>query len=679
MTLRSSRFNRAALLFSFIYGLAACGSDSSGGSDCEENTECESGEVCTDNACVSADATTEDAGDDSGTDAGDADAGDDAGDDDDAGEDGGADTDTGDDAEDTGGDDADAEPDGASFPTLSDYRACNSDTDCPVGLGNCITELPLNRPDPVLGSRVAITDIAPDWPSDGVCSLSCSTDPAVCDTLELRDSLGRPVPFSCQLMVEGDSPYPTEAPAFPFDDTLDTMALDSGVPFGALCRPPFELDDANSNNFCFACEGNETCGAGDLCWDFAGARTADAAGTCLMACGEDIACPLGFSCDELSQDDGDGPTVLGTFCAPLAQTCGDCRDFDGDRRGVGLCGAGDSLVSSVDCDDTDDGAYYSASAPDHAFPEMCGEFDVNCNGLSDSSEQIGAEVFPEEHCTACFEGCSGVEPNATLQCQTVAETDQPLCAVVCDDPTAFADCTDEPGCETAVDDPSRLFYRDADEDDAGDPNDVVFACELGEAPEGYVSNDADCDDDANTVFGAHGENLASPEVCDGLDNDCDGGIDTGIAEVGGSCTTDNVGICRAGIFVCGGEAGLSCIGNIAPGSVTEICDDLDNDCDGDVDEEEDIVGLGETCTADGEFGVCAFGTTVCDARDGFTCEPGEGSLDDLPDAGDLDTNCDGIDGVLSAAIFVSPGGTDADDGTASNPVRTLSRAFELDS
>jgi hypothetical protein len=239
------------------------------------------------------------------------------------------------------------------------------------------------------------------------------------------------------------------------------------------------LDPGNSDTLCFACEGNDTCGSGDLCWDFAGQRTANEDGTCLMACDEDAACPFGFSCDELSQEDGDedGIIVLGAFCAPLAQTCGDCRDFDGDRRGVGACGTAGAPVSAVDCDDLNADAYYSTREPDHAFPELCGEFDNNCNGLSDASEQVGSSVYPEEHCTACGDVCSGVEPNATRQCQTSVDTEQPFCAVVCDDPTAFADCTAEPGCETEVTDPTRLFYRDfdGDGDGDGDPDDVVFA------------------------------------------------------------------------------------------------------------------------------------------------------------------------------------------------------------
>ncbi|MFT6397088.1 MAG: hypothetical protein ACJAYU_001834, partial [Bradymonadia bacterium] len=78
----------------------------------------------------------------------------------------------------TGDTDTDAADD-SCFPTLADYRACETDTDCPIGLGNCITNVPLNRPDPILGDRVAIRDFATDWPVLGVCSSSCATDPTV--------------------------------------------------------------------------------------------------------------------------------------------------------------------------------------------------------------------------------------------------------------------------------------------------------------------------------------------------------------------------------------------------------------------------------------------------------------------------------------------------------------------
>ncbi len=64
----------------------------------------------------------------------------------------------------------------------------------------------------------------------------------------------------------------------------------------------------------------------------------------------------------------------------------------------------------------------------------------------------------------------------------------------------------------------QTFYADLDADGFGNPNSTVLSCE---EPEGYVSNASDCNDnDANIRPGA-------TEVCDGVDNDCDGIIDEG--------------------------------------------------------------------------------------------------------------------------------------------------------
>src|SRR5215218_5754895 len=66
---------------------------------------------------------------------------------------------------------------------------------------------------------------------------------------------------------------------------------------------------------------------------------------------------------------------------------------------------------------------------------------------------------------------------------------------------------------------TTIFYRDADGDTYGDPNDTKEACS---APDRYVSNSDDCDD------GDPDKNPGETEVCDGKDNNCDGNVDEGV-------------------------------------------------------------------------------------------------------------------------------------------------------
>lgn len=69
------------------------------------------------------------------------------------------------------------------------------------------------------------------------------------------------------------------------------------------------------------------------------------------------------------------------------------------------------------------------------------------------------------------------------------------------------------------------YYRDADGDGKGSSTITTSACTQ---PSGYVTNNKDCDDSKASVY------LGAPEICDGLDNDCDNEIDTGFACVKGS-------------------------------------------------------------------------------------------------------------------------------------------------
>jgi hypothetical protein len=243
-------------------------------------------------------------------------------------------------------------------------------------------------------------------------------------------------------------------------------------------------------------------------------------------------------------------------------------------------------------------------------PDICDGLDNNCDGVAD--EDFDLQTDPRA-CGSCNHVCD--IPNAVPGCAAGQCVIRACKSGFVDLNGSIAD-----GCEYAcvADGPEVCDGKDNDCDgkiDTADPDllypMVNFCSQVGECGKGPGGSrryaeatfpacttppmatrpDWICNYPATVQLFAPNQVLGDETWCDGLDNDCDGMADEH-AGIGQSCRDNGLGECKkTGILRCQPDRTLAAAcdttGAATPTPHDEVCDGLDNDCDGLVDESWD--------------------------------------------------------------------------------------------
>ncbi|MBD0832008.1 MopE-related protein, partial [Aestuariibaculum sediminum] len=304
------------------------------------------------------------------------------------------------------------------------------------------------------------------------------------------------------------------------------------------------------------------------------------------------------------------------------------------------------VSNSLDCDDSN-----AAINPDAT--EICDGIDNNCDGSTDEGLTLVSYYIDADQ-----DGYGDTNASATMVCSALQPENTVTNNLDCDDTnnninpnaTEVPDNGIDEDCDGAD---LKTWYADADNDTFGNAN---VSTQSNNQPEGYVSNSLDCDD-ANAAI-----NPDASEVCDGLDNDCDGSTDEGLQVLSYYPDADQDGygdINSSPTMVCSAlqpantvTNNLDCNDNnsaINPG-VPEICDGIDNDCDGSIDEGLQLIAYYPDTDQDSYGDASATPTIVCSAlqpantvTNNLDCNDNDANINpDVTEICDgIDNNCDG--------------------------------------
>lgn len=329
-------------------------------------------------------------------------------------------------------------------------------------------------------------------------------------------------------------------------------------------------------------------------------------------------------------------------------------DADGDGYGdfqspIAACSQPAGTVSTFgDCDDQAATVYPGAA-------ESCNSIDDDCSGLVDDNPPSGSYYYLDSDRDG-----HGDPSNLVLVCALIAGYS--ATGDDCDDQSAVSYPGSKEVCDKKDNDcdglidynatDQRNYYLDSDGDSYGSPLASMLACE---PTAGYVDNDTDCEDNNAAV------NTAATETCNGIDDNCDGSTDPSTSS--GAATWyrdqdrdgygDNVlsqVACTAPVGYANRDGDCNDRSSTISPSASELCDQVDNDCDGTVDEASATNAVTYYTDADGDGYGTGTGTSSCGQLPGVTtggdCDDSNSAINPgMQEQCDLlnqDEDCDGV-------------------------------------